>query len=214
MRSRSFCALVFAVALTSVAAAQPTPAGDGPIDAGTRARLDRGALVTSPIDERRGDLRLLGGTSMKVIRFSPSAAWRAIERAPDLGAMLPGDTTVRVTERRGHERSAVVRHAEGFMEVTYRVRLRFQPGERMLVFQLDPSERTRLRAGWGFVRIDPWPGGRALVRFGALVDVGTGLVTGMMRPTLKRAILDVPRTLERHLVRCARAPAGPRCGGR
>lgn len=186
-------------------AAQPAP-GEA-IDAETRRRLDSGELVTSPIEERRGALRLLGGTSMKVIDVPPSEVWSALEHARDLGEMIPGDTTVRETFRAGNERGALVRHGDGPIEATYHVRLTFDARKRMLVFRLDESHPSRLRAGWGFVKLSAWSGGKTLIRFGALVDVGSGLVTGLMRPTLQRAMLAVPREIERYLARCAREPS-------
>ncbi len=210
---RSCVALAFA--LSSAVVVAPSAVAQSShwgvvLDAATRERLERGELVADPIDQRRGSLRMLGGMSMKVLDSPPAAVWRALEDAPDLGAMLPGDTTVHVTFRQGHVRGALVRHAHGPIEATYHVRMTFDGRERSIFFRLDTDYRSRLRAGWGFVQVSEWPGGRTLVRFGALVDVGSGLVTGLMRPALQRAMLDVPRTIERYMARCTgeQPPAG------
>lgn len=209
VRWRLAVALFSWAGLATLGLAQP-PRRHTSLEPAVRSRLERSELVTSPIDERRGALRMLGGTSMKVLDFPPRAVWHALETAPDLGQMLPGKTSVVETYRRGHERGALVRHAHGPIEASYHVRITFRPGERTIYFRLDSTYESKLRAGWGFVHLSRWSRGRTLVRFGALVDLGSGLVTGLMRPAVQRAILEVPCTMESYMERSSRVDSHER----
>lgn len=192
---------VFALALglagASTASAQDL---DAPLSASERAQLERGETVLRRTTQRRGRLRLLGGTSFQIIDLPPEAVWRAFQDDADhIRRMLPQAHAAHETGRTGTIRTIHFEHEVGPVSASYSLRFLYDANNRTVSFQLDPGDRGPLRAGWGYIRIRSYTGDRTLVSYGALVDVGEGLVTRAMRPTLHTWVLKVPWTMRHYL---------------
>lgn len=165
-----------------------------------RALLDEGELVTRPVTEQRGRLRLIGGTSYQVIDRAPETVWRALRGdSADYRHMLPA--VHRATERRRSPGFRVIHfdHRVGIVRVGYALRFQFDDSQHVVMFQLDESESHDIRAAWGFFRVRRWHDGRALVSFGSLVDIGSGLMSGAVMPTVHEWVLKIPLTMKWHM---------------
>lgn len=198
---RSALVCVALVALPSLAGAQLREALRRPLSARERARLEEGETVARAVTERRGPLRLMGGTSYQVIDAPPDVVWAHLNSDSDeYRHMLPKVEQVRELDRDGdRQRRIRFEHRVGPIRAHYVMRLTYDQERRVAQFRLDETEPHTIRAGWGFLRVRSWPGNRTLVSFGSLVDVGRGLVTDVIRPTLQYWILRIPWTLKRHV---------------
>ena len=201
MRSLAAVALSLALGATSFAEAQITDELRRPLTRAEETALDNGETVTRPVMERRGDLSLMGGISYQVIDLPVGAVWRALNGdSADYRHMLPKVENARETERDGNRtRSIHFEHEVGVISAEYVMNFTFDHGRKIVQFRLDDDEPHTIRAGWGFLRARPWRDGKTLLTFGTMVDVGRGMITGMIRPTLHHWILRIPWTVMRHL---------------
>ena len=199
--SRFALVCVALVALPPLVSAQLGEALRRPLSARERTRLEEGQTVARAVTERRGPLHLMGGTSYQVIDAPPEVVWEHLNASSsEYRHMLPKVESVVELSRSGdRERRLRFEHRVGPIRAHYVMRLTFDPERRITQFQLDETEPHTIRAGWGFLRVRSWPGNRTLVSFGSLVDVGRGLVTDVIRPTLQHWILRIPWTLKRHI---------------
>jgi hypothetical protein len=172
---------------------------DDQLSSSDQARLARGELLTRRTAERRGPFNLIGGTSWQVITAAPDLVWRALHDLDQFDEMLPGASEARETFRRGADRGVWVRHGRGALEASYHLRLNYIEASHVVMFQLDDRHPSALRAGWGFIKVQPYTRGRTLVSFGILADVGEGLIAGAMRPKVHGWMLRVPRTMKQYL---------------
>ncbi len=196
-------ALTLAVLLALVcawpSAAQPL-AIRTPLTEAERARLDRGAIVLRRVQERRGPLTLIGGTSYQVVDLPPQAVWRALHDDPEhIRRMLPQVHDARALRDDPELRVLHFEHRVGLVRASYAMRFQYDDTQKAVLFQLDESRPHSIRAGWGFLRVRRWAEGQTLVSFGAMVDVGEGLISGLVRPTLHEWILKIPWTLKRYV---------------
>jgi len=169
---------------------------------GEMARLNRGRLVARRTTERRGGMILIGGTSYQVIDLPPDQLWRALkDRSQYLRQMLPQTEEVVQLERSGNARTLRLTHEYGIVSASYAVTFNYDDGAKTIIFRLDESRPHDLRAGWGFIRLRPWGDGgdKTLVAFGMMADVGSGLVSGALRPTLHEWMLKVPWTIKQYV---------------
>ena len=193
--------LVDALGGPARAAAQPRGFSHR-LDADDRRRLDHGRLIPRPATERRGALRLIGGTSYQVVDLPPEAVWAAVsdDDTTQLRHMLPEVESATELRRNGPLRVIRFTHEVGMVSAAYALRFQYDDSQKVVLFQLDESEpHNGIRAAWGFIRLRRWHDGRTLVSFGSMVDVGSGLVAGFMRPTLHEWILKIPWTIKKHL---------------
>jgi len=169
---------------------------------GEMRRLERGRLVARRTSERRGGMLLIGGTSYQVVDLSPERVWRALsDRAGYLRRMLPQTEEVVELRRQGDIRTLRLTHEYGIVSASYAVSFQYDDGAKTIIFRLDESEPHDLRAGWGFIKLRPWgdDGDKTLIAFGMMADVGSGLVSGALRPTLHEWMLKVPWTIKKYL---------------
>lgn len=187
-------------ALPAIGSAQ----GGGTFTAAERQRLSRGELVMRRESQMRGELRLIGGTSWQVVDAPPDAVWEAVTDTDDYTRFLPRVVESRVVRDRDTQRLVFLRHAQGPVEASYTVRIDFMPRQRMARFRIDPARSDSVRDGWGFFIVQPFGDDRAMVTFGILADVGSGMVTGLVRPAVHEWMLRVPEELKKHVERSRR----------
>lgn len=154
--------------------------------------LEAGKLVRRPKTESRDGYKLFGGQSWQVINRPPEEAWDDVRELTSYTKMVPGLTKVAVTGRRGQQVSAEFTHNHGPIDVSYPLRFEFSTDKRTVVFRLDHSRPSDLRAGWGFVKLRRWKKTKTLLSFAALVDIGEGILMSMVRPSILNYILLVP----------------------
>ncbi|MFO0696480.1 MAG: hypothetical protein U0230_23130 [Polyangiales bacterium] len=174
------------------------------LSAQERSALVAGRLIVRPRTERRGDLRLLGGTSFQVVNLPPDRVFRALQDPNHLWRMLPSARESRIA-RGGPNPVLYVRHALGPVSASYYLRARYQPQSTTVTFQLAPGMPNDVRAGWGYLKVRPFQGGRSLLSFGAMIDLGDGLLADAAKPRIHQWLLRIPSTMKRYLERRARA---------
>ncbi|NOY94394.1 MAG: hypothetical protein GXP55_24725 [Deltaproteobacteria bacterium] len=167
-----------------------------PLSSAERVRLEAGETVVRPENQRRGGMRLMGGASFQVINLPEDAIWRALSDPAAYRYMLPQVESSRQVAQQGATRVVHIHHRRGVISVDYYIRMTYQQREKLVLFRLDETRPHDIRAGWGYIRVHPWSEGRTLVSFGVLVDIGSGVIAGLMRPTFQEWLLKIPLTMK------------------
>jgi hypothetical protein len=193
-----------------VGAAGPARAEDAPLVAPLTTddalALDRGEVVKRPFDPDLPGGVHVGGLSYAVIAAEPADVWRALLDVTSYRTMLPLTMEAREVGRAGDERWVVLRHGVRWASIEYTAHV--VPGpDRTVRFWLDPRHPHEVDDAWGFFRVEPWPGGRTLLAYGAVVDLGGGFAGLFFKEKIRRHALETPR-LVRRFVEAHRAPAG------
>lgn len=199
-------ALLGAAAALAPASARAEPAPlVPPLSADDALALDRGEVVKRPFDPDLPGGVLVGGLSYAVIAADPADVWRALLDVTSYRSLLPLTMEAREVARRGDERWVVLRHGVRWASVEYTAHV--VPGpDRTVRFWLDPTHPHEVDDAWGFFRVEPWPGGRALLSYGAVVDLGGGFAGLLFKEKIRRHALETPRLVRRY-VEQRRAPA-------
>lgn len=177
--------------------ASAAPKAARPLTSQERERLSRGELVTRPVIERRGALRLVGGSSWQVINAKPSAVWQAVLDTSRYHRMLPRVKFAKVINKNAQQRTVLVTHDGGVVDVTYSLKVKTYPDRWDVTFALDESRPHDVRAAWGFYSIRPYGNDKTLLAYGAMVDVGDGLIASLARSTVQEWALKVPWMVKR-----------------
>ncbi|MFK7990311.1 MAG: SRPBCC family protein [Sandaracinaceae bacterium] len=189
-----------AAVLCFLGSASAQQAEDG-FSADERRRLGAGELITRPVERRRGQHTLTGGSSWQVLEHSPGETWRALADTSAYPRLLPATESARVVAHQPGERVVQLRHGVGFASAQYHLRMRFDHDRRDISFRLDPQRRNDLRAAWGFIHVEPYEDdeSRTLLSFGAMADPGGGALGGLVRPQMREWMLRVPETVRNYL---------------
>jgi hypothetical protein len=165
------------------------------------SRLERGELVMRASSERRGQLRLIGGTSFQVVKAPPEVVWQALLDTQYYRRMLPelqSAQLVRETAKgSGVHRIVSMTHGRGAAVASYSIAMQVDPRKRDIAFRLDETRPHDIRAAWGFYTVRPHGHGRALLVFGVLADPGDGLLKTVLRPSVQEWALRVPWMVKR-----------------
>ncbi len=198
-RSALGFALGFALALALwLAVTRPVAAADAvEFTADERARLEAGQLVVREAAQRRGDLRLLGGTAYQVVKAPPDIVWQALLDTSHYQRMLPELSEAEVIEEHGGERLVRFLHGSPPVSASYYLSMKINAAKHDIAFRLDETRERDIRAAWGFYTVRPHANGRALVIFGVLADPGDGLLRTVMRPAVQEWVMRVPWMVKR-----------------
>ena len=178
--------------LTSTATAQSTSS----FTSAERSQLRRGRLVTRNETEMRDGLRLIGGTAFQVINAPPEVVWRAVMDIERWNRFVPQVVESRTVSSASGRKTIYLRHEHGPVEAAYHLRLTHMDSQRMAQFRLDRTRRNDLREGWGFFIVAPFGNGKTMITFGVMADVGSGIITGLVRPTVHEWMLRIPQQLK------------------
>lgn len=187
--------LSLASLLGTSGAAQPA---EGGFSAAERRQLLRGELVRRPTQTSDGRFRYIGGTSFQRVPAPQAEVWAAVQDVARYPSLLPGLEEARVIETRGDERVLYMRHAYSFVSASYYARVRVEAAQHTIHFELDPSRPHDVRAGRGFITVDPYRG-ESIVSWGVRADVGQGLISGVFAPVIHDWILRVPECVRGHV---------------
>jgi hypothetical protein len=190
--------VAIALAPASYASAQ-VEVTSRPLDGAERARLAQGRLVVRSTTQSRGPLELVGGVSYQVIDASPDEVWGALEDTNEWRRMLPQVAESRQVASRGSERTVYLRQAQGPISASYYLRATYASTTHDLTFSLDTERPHDIRAAWGFMTVRPYGEGQTILCYGAMVDIGNGLLTSMVRGTMHEWLLKVPSTVKRYV---------------
>lgn len=191
------------IALALVLAHAPAVARDVAADLTPEelSQLERGQLVVRESSERRGELRLIGGTAFQIVSASPEVVWQALLDTQYYRRMLPELQSAQVVREmakaEGMQRIVTMTHGRGPAVASYSLTMQTNPKKRDITFRLDESRPHDIRAAWGFYTVRPHSKGRSLLVFGVLADPGDGLFKTVLRPAVQEWALRVPWMVKR-----------------
>lgn len=189
----------FALLLVTIVAnpAHAEDGGDAPLTQEELARLAHGELVVRSAAERRGRFELMGGTSWQVINATPNVVWQALLDTEHYAKMLPRVIEARLITSAGDERTVFLRQGAAFVQTTYYIKLKHDASRAEIRFALDDTRPHGIEAAWGFYSVRPYRGGRTLLTYGIMADIGSGLVNFVVRDVVHEWMLRTPWMVKR-----------------
>jgi hypothetical protein len=167
------------------------------LTADERQRLERGELVERRMVREQGRLRLIGGTSWQVIDAEPAVVWQALLDTSYYPRMLPQCSEARVIADSGRARTVFVRHGGGLVEASYYLDVRLDPSRQDMSFRVNESRPRGIRAAWGFYAVRSHTGGRTLLAYGVMADIGDGVARALLRGSVHEWMMKVPWMVKR-----------------
>jgi hypothetical protein len=150
------------------------------------------------MQERRGSLELLGGTSYQVIDAPRDVVWRALLDTSHYHRMMPQVLEARLVRAAPSQRTVFMRQGAGFVEASYYLRVKTDEKRGDITFSIDENHPHDLRAAWGFYTVRPYgDGSKTLLAYGVMADIGGGMLRAMMRNEVHDWMLKVPWTVKR-----------------
>ena len=196
-RPRFLTLLVFAALVGLSARAANASLGAGLTHDESR-RLEAGQLVVRPAERDKGSLHLLGGTSYQVIDADPVVVWKALLDTSRYHRMMPRVIEARLVSDAERERTVFMRQgAEGFIERRYYLKVKVDRERRDMTFMVDDRRPHDLDAAWGFYSVRPHSGGRTLLTYGVMADLGEGLLRTVVTGTVHDWMMRVPWMVKR-----------------
>ncbi|MDD9942564.1 MAG: SRPBCC family protein [Myxococcales bacterium] len=163
-----------------------------------RRALAAGELVTRPMERQAGHLDLIGGSAWQVINAPPAIVFRALLDTPRYPRMMPQVVEARRVEGpRASPRTIFMRQGAGPIGVSYYLNVRVDRERRDIRFRMDTGRPHDLRAAWGSYSVRAYPGGRTLLAYGVMADLGRGMLRVLVRETVHVWMLKVPWTVKR-----------------
>ncbi|MEM7135022.1 MAG: SRPBCC family protein [Myxococcota bacterium] len=171
----------------------------GQLTSEDKVLLASGELVMHPKNEQRGSLKLFGGQSWQVVDVPADLAWRALQDLRRYKRFIPLATESKIKGQHGEEIDLAIRQQWGPVDISYVLQTTLDGDKRAMVFRLDHSQGHELRAGWGFLRVRPMKDGKTLVSFGAMVDIGDGVLVSVIRPAVRKDLLRIPTRFKKYV---------------
>jgi hypothetical protein len=198
-RVRGGAVLAFAILVAHAPQHAHAVTGDaaGDFTADELQRLAHGQLVERRTTLERGDLRLMGGTSWQVIDAPPDSVWRALLDTGHYPRMLPQVTEARLVREDGDHRTLFLRHGSGVAQTSYYLDVNVDSAQRGMTFHIDETRPRSIRAAFGYYGVRAYPGGRSLLVYSVMADIGDGLLTALLRSTVHEWMMKVPWLVKR-----------------
>jgi hypothetical protein len=164
-------------------------------------KLDAGETVIRPASRKQNGLRLMGGSSWQVINAAPTSVWRALLDTPRYHKMMPEVLEARLVQTDDTQRTVFMRQgARGVVEARYYLKVRVYEDRHDITFAVDDKRpHELLKAAWGFYTVRPYKGGKTLLAYGVMADIGEGLLAGVMRSEVHDWMLRTPWMVKRFL---------------
>jgi hypothetical protein len=163
-----------------------------------RASLAAGGLVSRPMQERRGSLELIGGTSYQVIDAPLAVVWSALLDTSHYHRMMPRVLEARLVKDEARERTVFMRQGAGPFERNFYLAVHVHEETRDITFSVDDSRPHDLRAAWGFYNVRPYADGKkTLLAYGVMADLDVGSLGAWVRGDVHEWLLKVPWTVKR-----------------
>jgi ribosome-associated toxin RatA of RatAB toxin-antitoxin module len=189
----------FGLVVASAPIARGQDVARKPFTPDEKARLAAGKLVTRPVTEKRGDLRLIGGASWQVIKAPPEIVFRALLDTKNYPHSLPTVSAASVVSDGKPLRRVRLEHKKGPVGIAYRLALTIDPQRRDVGFKLNDRLESGMRAAWGFLAATPYGEDQTLLSYGVMADPGDGLIVGIVRGVIHDWLLKVPEQVKKHV---------------
>jgi hypothetical protein len=166
-------------------------------------RLAEGGTVTfeQTIDNQAH--RYVGGVTYTVVEAAPTELAALFEDVHAYKQLLPHTKEARLVGVNGRDRYVELRQGNSLVNTSYTMRIRTDDDGKTVRFWLDPSKPHGIADAWGFFRVEALPETtpgtpRVLLTYGALVDVGPGIVRELFEERLRAVMLTVPQLVRRY----------------
>jgi hypothetical protein len=202
------------VLLAAIAAATPAArASVSGLSAGEAARLERGETVTREQTLDGESRRYVGGITYTIVEATPVEIAGLLEDMRAYKEVLPRTKQARLVGKNGPDLFVELRQGNALVEAAYTIRVRPDPARGEVRFWLDPNKPHAIDDAWGFFRYQALPDAptgapRTLVTYGALVDLGPGIVRELFEERLRSLMLTVPQMMRQYLAENVRASRG------
>jgi hypothetical protein len=194
-RALVLAGVVLAGSAGAVRADEADPSGS--VEVGTR--LARGETVTFEKTVDNDQRRYVGGVTYTIIPATPEQLSRLFEDIPAYTEVLPATRSARLVGKSGPDFWVELRQGNSLFQSQLTLVLRHEPDGKTIRFWLDTTRAHGIEDAWGFFRVEPLPdvgtGPRVLLSYGALLDVGPGLVRELFESKLRRLMLSVPERI-------------------
>lgn len=164
-----------------------------------RRLLESGKLVKRQVTQRRGGLHLVGGTSWQVIDADADHVWKVITDVRTYRQLFPHVVDARLLAKRGNYRLVYMEHASGPFHVSYSLKGQADAKRRDLTFELDTSRPRDITAAWGFFTVRPYGKGKSILAYGVMLDIGTGILSALLRDKIRGSMLHIPRNVRKYI---------------
>ena len=157
-------------------------------------RLARGEVVkrTFDIDLSHGDY--IGGLGYVIISAAPSEVLAALLEPSSYKHIFTLTQEARLEARDGEDLIIYLRQGSKKVSGEYSVRAR-RESLSLVRFWLDPSRPHDIGDLWGFFRMDPHPGGKTLLTYGALLHLEFGVIKLLFQEKIRNYALETPERL-------------------
>lgn len=174
-----------------------------------RARLERGESIAFPQTADIQGRHYVGGVAYAIIEATPDEFFDILEDTDAWESVLPKTKlATRVTAGPNEER-VELHQGNAIVDATYTLHLVREPAAQRVRFWLDLNRPHTIDDAWGFFRYQvmsrPGEPSRLLVTYGALVDIGPGVLRALYEPRLHAAMLTVPERLRAYVERAKKA---------
>jgi hypothetical protein len=170
-----------------------------------RARLERGEPIAFPESIDIGEKHYVGGVAYAMVDASPDELMGVLEDAHAWEAVLPKTKyATRISSSENEER-VELHQGNALVDATYTLHLVNDRSTQTIRFWVDLNRPHTIEDAWGFFRwqVVSAPGAppRILLSYGALVDVGPGMLRSVYENRVGLAMLTVPQRLRAYVMR-------------
>lgn len=168
------------------------------LSAEEKRELDQGGIVrrTFDVDLPQGDF--IGGLAYVLIPATPAEVMGVLLEPSSYGHIFPLTQEARLVAREGDDFFITFRQGGRRVSGEYTVRAR-RESPSLVRFWLDPSRPHDIGDCWGFFRVDPAEGGRALLTYGALLHLEAGLIKLLFQEKIRSYAMETPALLRRYV---------------
>jgi hypothetical protein len=181
--------LLVAAAITCVVLSATSALADG-LSAGEIDRLMRGETVARPQTLARGHRRYVGGVAYSIVDTTADRLADVLASVDVWRRLLPRTRSARPVGSVSGDTLIELTQGSALFHARYTVRVRRD--EREVRFWMEPRRPHDIEDAWGFLRAEPLADGRTLVTFGALIDMGPGLLRDLFESRVRDLALSVP----------------------
>lgn len=201
MKKAGAALLVACCTLFSPRAARANPA-EFTID---RDALERGDAVVFPQSTDYGEKHYVGGVAYAYVDASPDELMGVLEDSHAWEAVLPKTKYATRIAGGPNDERVELHQGNALVDATYTLHLVHDRGTQTIRFWLDLNRPHTIDDAWGFFRYQlvSMPGAppRILLSYGALVDVGPGILRSVYETRVQLAMMTVPQRLRAYVRR-------------
>ena len=198
--------IAFAVVTMTASAADARP-----LVPAESMRLERGETITREQTITRDDHRYIGGVTYTILDATEADLDALFDNVDAYRRLLPRTKRARLVGTDRGDKLVEITSGNALVEAQYTLRMRREEreGRREIRFWLEPNQPHGIDDAWGFFRMEPFTtknGERkVLLTYGALVDVGPGIVRELFEEKVRAALLSVPQRVRGAVAEARRA---------